>query len=201
MRYLFTIILISKFTLSNAQRTGEYYNTVASNAHYRFKVINDSLVELGNIPTHMSRNCTSKFIYATTKKGIIIFTDNPFSQDSSSSYNCKFKFVNSEVNLIKIDNGFVNEKDSLIYVRDRDYYANHRLLILLNGKKFTIDLGKTNGYGIITKSPKHNRRLANQLKMFESDFDKYTFQSYSGYEAFQRFGFKNVYGVWVINSK
>lgn len=60
---------------------------------------------------------------------------------------------------------------------------------------------QTNGYGVVTKEPKPNRKLENKLKVFCLDSDKYTFESYSGYEAYKRFGYENAYGVWVINSK
>ena len=131
----------------------------------------------------------------------MILTNKPFYENGSLFNNCELSFANMDISLTKIDNEFVNEKDSLIYIRSKDHYANNSLLILLNGEKFSMDMGRTNGYGTITKEPKRNRKLINKLKAFYSYPDKYTLESYKGYEAYKRFGYKNAYGVWVINSK
>ena len=101
--------------------------------------------------------------------------------------------------MTKIDGGFIDYDKSLIYVRQKDFGDNPDMAYIIDGKTFIQDMGVTDGYGLIRKSPKTNKALQKKLKGI--DKDNCTHEIVRGLNAYKRFGIKKVYGVIVITSR
>ena len=197
--YLLTIFVS---TLSFGQKLGDYYVSISidSTQGGRLKFLSDSTVELSSIPRHMSPSIKTFYKYTTADTAIQIFPEPVINQDSQASglYVQSFA-LKTKIDLTKIDGGFIDYNKSLIYVRQKDFGDNPDMTYIIDGKIFIQDMGVTDGYGLIRKSPKTNKALQKKLKGI--DKDNCTLEIVKGLNAYKRFGIKRVYGVIVINSK
>ena len=101
--------------------------------------------------------------------------------------------------MTKIDGGFIDNSQTLIYVRQKDFGNNPDVAYIIDGKTFIQDVGVTDGYGLIKKSPKTNTALQKKLKGVNKD--NCTIEIVRGLEAYKTYGIKRVYGVVVITTK
>ena len=197
--YLLTIFVS---TLSFGQKLGDYYVSISidSTQGGRLKFLSDSTVELSSIPRHMSPSIKAVYKYTTADTTIQVFPEPVINQDSQASglYVQSFA-LKTKIDLTKIDGGFIDYNKSLIYVRQKDFGDNPDMTYIIDGKIFIQDMGVTDGYGLIRKSPKTNKALQKKLKGI--DKDNCTLEIVRGLNAYKRFGIKRVYGVIVINSK
>ena len=197
--YLLTIFVS---TLSFGQKLGDYYVSISidSTQGGRLKFLSDSTVELSSIPRHMSPSIKAVYKYTTADTTIQVFPEPVINQDSQASglYVQSFA-LKTKIDLTKIDGGFIDYNKSLIYVRQKDFGDNPDMTYIIDGKIFIQDMGVTDGYGLIRKSPKTNKALQKKLKGI--DKDNCTLEFVKGLNAYKRFGIKRVYGVIVINSK
>ena len=98
-----------------------------------------------------------------------------------------------------IHNGLIDENNSLIYIRGKDFEKNHKLTYIINGKTYIQNMGITDSYGIVHKSLGHNKKLQRVLDSLKpGDF---SLQMFRGFEEYNRFGYKKVFGVIVIKSE
>jgi hypothetical protein len=101
--------------------------------------------------------------------------------------------------LTKIDGGFIDLANSIIYVRQKDFGENPKLAYIVDGKTYFQDNGKTDGYGLLKVMPKKNRPLQRKLKGLSiHDCNIEIFKG--GLETYKKFGIKYVYGVIVIKT-
>ena len=196
----FLSIFIS--TLSFGQKSGECYVsiTIDSTQGGRLKFLSDSTVELSSIPRHMSPSFKAIHRYMTTDSTIQILPEPLTNQHSQSAGLSVHSFaLETKINLTKIDEGFIDYNKSHIYIRQKDFGDNPDMAYIIDGKTFIQDMGVTNSYGLITKSPKTNKALQKKIKSI--DKDNCTIEIIRGLNAYKRFGIKRVYGVIVITSK
>ncbi len=199
-----TFFLLSIFisTLSFGQKLGDYYVPISidSTQGGRLKFLSDTTVELSSIPRHMRPSIKVIYKYTTADTTIQIFPEPLSNQDNQSSSQYVQSFaLKTKISLTKIDRGFIDYNKSLIYVRQKDFGDNPDIAYLIDGKTYIQDMGVTDGYGIIKKSPKTNKALQKKLKGI--DKDNCTIEIVKGLNAYKRFGIKRVYGVIVITSK
>jgi hypothetical protein len=199
--FLFLLIIFIS-TLSIGQKIGDYYVPISidSTQGGRLKFLSDSTVELSSIPRHMSPSLKAVHKYTTTDSTIQIFPEPLTTQDSQSGgLYIKPLALKTKISLTKIDGGFIDYNKSLIYVRQKDFGDNPDMAYIIDGKTFIQDMGVTDGYGLIRKSPKTNKALQKKLKGI--DKDNCTLEIVRGLNAYKRFGIKRVYGVIVITSR
>ena len=200
----FILLLLSIFisTLSFGQKLGDYYISIPSDStlNCRLKFLSDSTVELSNVPRHMSGRLTMAFKYAKTDTTIDILPGLLTKQDSLSlnAFGLNY-FIKPIIRLTKIDGGFIDYSKSLIYVRQKELGNNPDIAYIIDGKTFIQDVGVTDGYGLIKKSPKTNKALQKKLKGVNKD--NCTIEIVRGLEAYKRYGIKRVYGAVVITTK
>ena len=198
---LFLLINIIS-TLSFGQKIGNYYVSISSDstANCRLMFLNDSIVELSNIPRHMGRHLTMIFHYISDDTIINILPRLMTKEDSLSLNKFGFSyFIKQPIRLSKIKGGFIDRAKSLIYVKQKDFGDNPDIAYIIDGKTFIQDVGVTDGYGLIKKNPKTNKALQKKFKIFNKE--NCTIESLKGLEAYKRYGIKRVYGVVVITTR
>ncbi|MBC7884481.1 MAG: hypothetical protein H7X99_03355 [Saprospiraceae bacterium] len=201
-RSILLLFVIFDSTLSFGQKLGDYYVPISidSTQGGRLKFLSDSTVELSSIPRHMNPSIKTVYKYTSTDTTIQILPEPLTNQDSQPSGLYVHSLVlKTKIDLTKIDGGFIDYKKSLIYVRHKDFDDNPDMAYIIDGETFIQDMGVTNGYGLIRKSPKKNKALQKKLKGI--DIDNCTIEIVKGLNAYKRFGIKRVYGCIVITTK
>jgi hypothetical protein len=148
----------------------------------------------------MGGRLTMVFKYTTTNTTIEILPGLLTKQDSLSlnAFGLIY-FIKPFISLTKIDGGFIDNSQTLIYVRQKDFGDNPDVAYIIDGKTFIQDVGVTDGYGLIKKSPKTNKALQKKLKGLNKD--NCNIEIVKGLEAYKRYGFKRVYGAVVITTR
>jgi hypothetical protein len=202
--YFTSILMVLIFNLSFGQKIGDYYVSFPSDSmkDCRLKFLSDSTVELSNIPRHMSGRFQIVFKYANKSDKIEILTGFISKQDSIllSMWKLNF-FIKPWVNLSKIDDGFIDYHNSIIYLRENGLVKKSIRTYIVNGKTFKQDEGETNIYGLTTTHPKKNKILLKELDIIAKNPDKFKIEIIKGWKAYQRFGIQTVYGVILISRK
>jgi hypothetical protein len=147
----------------------------------------------------MSPSFKSVFEYTKTDTTIQILPEKIITKDTQASglyvrhFDLKTKII-----LTKIDGGFIDYGKSLIYVRQKDFGDNPDIAYIIDGQTFIQDVGVTDGYGLIRKSPKTNKALQKKLKGL--DKNNCTIEIVRGLDAYKRLGIKRVYGAVVMTT-
>lgn len=169
-RYIFSILFLFLTTVFYGQKLGEYYVSISidSSKSCRLKFLSDTTVELSSVPLHMSPSFKSVFNYTKTDTTIQILPENVISKDTQASglYVRHFD-LKTQIILTKIDGGFIDYGKSIIYVRQKDFGDNPDIAYIIDGKTFIQDVGVTDGYGLLRKSPKTNKALQKKLKRLD----------------------------------
>jgi hypothetical protein len=71
----------------------------------------------------------------------------------------------------------------------------------INEKIYKVDLGITDGYGLLRKNPRKNRRFEKILKKIYETPTNYNVEIIKGLKAYDRYGIKKVFGVARITKK
>ena len=200
--YTFFHLLFLSVIFTYGQKLGDYYISISvdSSQGGRLKFLSDTTVELSSIPRHMRPSLKAVYKYMTTDTTIQIFPEPVISQAShQSGLYIQSSALKTKISLTKIDGGFIDYNNSLIYVRQKDFGDNPDLAYIIDGKTFIQNMGVTDDTGIIRKKPKTNKALQNKLKGL--DKDNCTIEILMGLNAYKRFGIKTVYGAVVITTK
>ena len=199
---IFLLLSFLIATHSFGQKLGDYYVSISidSTQGGRLKFLSDTTVELSSTPRHMSPSLKTVYKYTTADTTIQILSDPVISQDSPQlGLSVQSSTLKTKIILTKIDGGFIDYSNSLIYVRQKDFGYNPYLAYIIYGKTFIQELGETDGYGLIRKKPKTNKALQKKLKGL--DKDNCTIEIVRGLNAYKRFGIKRVYGAVVITTQ
>ena len=198
---IFSISILFSFNLTYGQRLGDYYVAISidSTQGGRLKFLSDTTVELSCIPRHMSPSLKTVYKYVSTDTTIEILPSIIANNDIAPTGMYVQPVLKTKLTLAKIDRGFIDYSKSLIYVRQKDFPNNPDIAYIIDGKTYMQDMGVTDGYGLIKKSPKTNKALQKRLKTI--DKDNCTIEIVRGLAAYERFGIDRVYGVIVITTK
>ena len=200
---LFLSLLLC-WTLSHGQKIGEYYISIPSDTlmNCRLRFLSDTTVELSSVPRHMSRQLSIIFKYTTSDTTINILTKNINSNDSLLLTSFGYAYFNkSDIKLTKIDDGFTDFENSLIYFQQSNSKSSYKLFYIIDGRTYIQNMGQTDGYGLLKKMPKQNKELEKKLKEIIANSDKYHLEFLKGLEAYQKIGAKYVGGVIIINKQ
>ena len=190
-----------------SQTFGKIYSGVSPDSLYdnpNLIIKNDSIVELTSTPRHMSRQLRMNFSYYKTNDQLIIPIKQLSQTDSNSLIIYKFgQFTNSYS--LKLDNNcLIDEKNNIIYVLTNDYGYNKDFILtwIIDGKEYKQNLGTSDGYGLIKRKPKTNRKLQKKLDSIKDIIkEEYDFKIYRGLEAYKKFGFDCIPGVYELIKK
>lgn len=201
-RLFFFLLMFFFWTLTFGQRLHDYYVSISMDSTQggKLKFLSDTTVELSSIPRHMSLSVKTVLKYISTDSTIEILPNTPTEEKIRPTIVYPKPFtLDTKLILTKIERGFIDYNQSLIYVRQKDFGNNPDIAYIIDGKTYIQDMGTTDGYGLIKKIPKKNRALQKRLKNF--DKDNCTIQIVRGLAAYERFGIDRVYGAIVITTK
>jgi hypothetical protein len=198
---IFFLLTFVSSNLTYGQRLGDYYVAISMDSTQggRLKFLSDTTVELSSIPRHISPSLKTVYKYVSTDTTIEILPSMITNKDATPAGIYVQPVLKTKLTLTKIDRGFIDYNKSLIYVRQKDFPANPDVTYVIDGKTYMQDMGETDGYGLIKKSPKTNKALQKRLKTI--DKDDYTIEIVRGLAAYKRFGIDKVYGVIVFTAK
>jgi len=163
-------------------------------------MLNDSTIEFSTIWRHMQP--VTKAVYKAAKTDTtIVIKSNQIVGTETQQNGVAIKLLDFKENLVltKIDGGFIDHTNSIIYVRQKDFGENPKLAYIVDGKTYFQDNGKTDGYGLLKVKPKKNRPLQRKLKglnVHNCNIEIFK----GGLETYRKFGIKYVYGVVVIKT-
>ena len=190
---LVTLILFS-FSNCLSQRLNEKYYFLTTDSllvdHFlTFK--NDSVVQISSVPRHMWRYFERDLKYEKHGNIILIVVNDSLQIDN-------YGFKNKKE--LKIEgNALTNESQREVYIIRKDFEKSPDLIVKFEGKDYKVDLGESNSYGLITKSPRTNHRLQRKLKTV--DLNNYEITLIKGFDAFKKYGYKYVFGVIELKLK
>lgn len=195
------LFLVTIWTHSFGQKIGDYYVSVDSLRSLQFRLLTDSTIEFSTIWRHMSPSRKAVYNYYTTDKTIEILPSQLKEKDTKQKgIVIDFLNIKENMSLMKIEGGFIDNTQSLIYVRQKDFGKNPDLAYIIDGKTFFQDNGETDGYGLLKRKPKLNRPLQRKLKGLSKDNCNIEIVK-GGLSSYRRFGMKYVYGAFVITTK
>jgi hypothetical protein len=195
--FLFTFTI---WTHSFGQKIGDYYVTVDSLRSLQFRLLTDSTIEFSTIWRHMSPSRKAVYNYYITDTTIEILPIQLTERDTlQNGIVIDFLNIKENMSLLKIDGGFIDNNQSLIYIRQKDFGKNPALAYIVDGKTFFQDNGVTDGYGLLKRKPKLNRPLQRKLKGLSKDNCNIEIVK-GGLNSYRRFGIKYVYGAIVITT-
>lgn len=200
---LLFLILFSNLCFS--QIIGDYYIAFLSDStseRYRLKFIDDSTAELSFEPRHMSGRFSKIRKYSTTDSTIEILPEILTTADSLPLLLFRTNyFIYAAISLKKITGGFIDYRQSVVYVREKDLGKAPNLAFFIDGKRYIQKGVETTSYGTVKKAIKPKKALSKALKRIQKNIDDYHFEIVRGFNAYKRFGIKWVYGVIVITKK
>ena len=189
---------LTTFSFCQAQKLRTLYYGVSSDSlhiGHQLEFKNDTSLEISTFPRHMSRQFTMTFHYKKSGKTIEIFNSSISEQDSSALTNNGFKQFLNKVIFTVDGKAIIDKSNSLIYVVYDDFKRKYYLTYLIDNNIYKQETGLSDAYGIIKNNPKDNKVLQDKLVSLKDDLKNYDIKVYKGLEAFNKFGYKSVFGV------
>jgi hypothetical protein len=195
------LIAVIIWTHSFGQKIGDYYVSVDSVKSMQIRLLTDSTIEFSTRWRHMSPTVRSVYNYSKTDTTIEITSRQSLEIDTlKKGILFQFPGFDEKISLTKINGGFIDTKQSLIYVRQKDFGKKPDIAYIIDGKSFFQDIGETDGYGLLKRKPKRNKQLERKLKGLTKDNCDIEIVK-GGLSTYKRFGLKYVYGAVVITTR
>jgi hypothetical protein len=202
MKKILFFILFSTLN-SYSQDLNTFYTSFSSEnpREHIIRFLNDSIVEFQNIPTHGSKIFSFKRTYFKENGNLAILIGHLSEEERSNLkiYNLDY-LENKRINLSKSKNEFIDKSNETVYV-ERDIlnrkYIKRKSITIINSKKFIVDTGITNGYGLIEKMPKGNKNVSKYI-MENAENPKFKSEVIRGLKAYERYGILGINGVCIM---
>jgi hypothetical protein len=189
-------LTIFSFCQAQKQQT-LYYGVSSDSLHsgHQLEFKNDTSLEISTFPRHMSRQFTMTFQYKKSGKTIEIFNPKISQQDSLALTNNGFKQFLDKVVFTVDGKAIIDKSNRLIYVIYGDFEKKYYLTYLIDNKIYKQETGLSDAYGLIKNNPKGNKVLKDKLASLKDDLKNYDIKVYKGLEAYNKLGYKSVFGV------
>ena len=198
---LFILTLLS-FSFCYGQKLNQTYYGVSSDSLYsghQLVFISDSTLEISTFPRHMSKQFKLTFNYKRTGDKIDIRNNNILTADSTALSNHGMTQFLKSLTLAKDKRAIVDTSAKMVYVLYKDFSKRYYLIYIIDGKSYKYETGLSDAYGLIKNNPKENKFLKDKLASL--NLDNYTANVYKGLDAYEKFGYDNVFGVIVLKQK
>jgi hypothetical protein len=139
------------------------------------------------------------FNYNRTGDKIEILTNNILPGDSIALSNYGMTQFLKSLTLAKDKRAIVDTFAKMVYVLYKDFSRKYYLTYIIDGKSYKQETGLSDAYGLIKNNPKENKALKDKLTSLA--LDNYTVNVYKGLDAYEKFGYDNVFGVIVLKQK
>lgn len=196
------ILTFLTFTFCYGQKLKQTYYGVSSNSLYsghQLVFITDTTLEISTFPRHMSKQFKMTFNYNRTGDKIEILTNNILPGDSIALSNYGMTQFLKSLTLAKDKRAIVDTFAKMVYVLYKDFSRKYYLTYIIDGKSYKQETGLSDAYGLIKNNPKENKALKDKLTSLA--LDNYTVNVYKGLDAYEKFGYDNVFGVIVLKQK
>ena len=163
-------------------------------ASHLLTVLTDSTIEVSSMPHHLSQQYQKTLSYSIHQSELVVLGD------ISENIPTQYSFVSKGFKLIRKGDALLDTSSKTVYV-PVNQFQTYNLLYIIDGKHYLQKMGQTDGYGIIKKQFKQNSSLEHALKNLEPTIETHSVNVYKGFEAYQRYGYKYVFGVIEICKK
>jgi hypothetical protein len=196
---LFALIFIQ--TLSFGQKIGEMFICADSLRSYQFRLLSDSIIEFSTKWRHMQPPIRANFYYNNTDSTIEILRQKiePIKSNQGGIFIETFKEIQTSI-LRKIKSGFIDDKNKIIFVSETDFGKSPKTLYIVDGKKYFQNNGETNGYGLLQKKGKKNRKLQKRLKYLNKDKCDIEIVK-GGLVTYKKYGIESAFGAIIITTR
>jgi len=184
------------------QKLNQTYYGVSSDSLYsghQLVFTTDTTLEISTFPRHMSKQFKVTFNYKQTGDKIEIHTNNILRADSIALSNHGLTQFLKSFTLAKDKRAIVDTSSKMVYVLYKDFSRKYYLTYIIDGKTYKQETGLSDAYGLIKNNPRENKALKDKLASL--NLDNYTANIYKGLEAYEKFGYDNVFGVIVLKQK
>lgn len=195
MRYSFLLVVsLLGIVIAFGQKKDPHYSCIdrQGSNEWILTLCSDTTVEFCNIPKHIGPIIKRVHRYSNTDSSIEISADQLNVPDTlwRPSF-INLPVISQTLRLIKIDEGFIDYKNSLIFIDTESIGLKPALAYIINGKTYWEPLDYS--------STKRNRRLQKRLKKLNNN--NCTLELLKGLDAYKRLGVKYVFGVFIITTK
>lgn len=207
MKKLTCILFFSLSFFSYSQVKEEIYKSFSESNTREHLVyfVNDSIVKISSIRTHMSGQVSLTAKFRKINDTIEITISKLTKQDSIEFSKYQLGYLdNKNIKLYVNKTELIDIENKAVYVKNSIYskkYFRRKSLSYFEGKKYIIDRGITNGYGLIEKMPNPNKKFLKVLQKQISNPENYKSKIYRGLLAYQKFGKIGINGVCVTEKK
>ncbi|UMY64976.1 MULTISPECIES: hypothetical protein [unclassified Flavobacterium] len=160
--------------------------------------MNDSIVIVQNVRTHMSGSVTLSGTWRKVQDTIYI-TFPEFNQTMSEATKFGLAYLSgSQMKLVKNRTELLDFENDAVYVKSTICDSNRfrrKRLTFINGKKYTVDGGLVNGYGLIESEPKRNTKFLKAVEDIANNPNGYTTKRYGVIEGYRKYGILGIKGV------
>jgi hypothetical protein len=164
--------------------------------------IDDSIVELRSIPRFPSKAVKVVLNYWIEGKYLFIRLnrENPITHHMLLEYGWE-QFING-IKLYRDHQLLIDEENQILYVKEKRLKKRYRNYVILDNREYKFKTGIVNSNGIVKKNGRGNLLLKRKLKgMQKEEIEKYELLIWRGTEAYNRFGYKYVFGVFEFRKK
>lgn len=194
---LMTIVFTGQ-NLYSQQLNVQYYiisNDTLHQDHYlTFKC--DSVVELTNVPRHMNQRVKLKLPYIKNNNDLTIICSK---KNNDSTLIQEFGFENGKELTVR-GRALISADSAEVYIIRNDFKKNPDMIAIFDSQEYRVDMGESNSYGLIEKTPKGNIRLKRKMKSIKNS-EGYEIKVVKGFEAYKKYGYDYAFGVLEIRKK
>jgi hypothetical protein len=190
--------IFASFNLCYAQKLNTVYYGISTDSLHNGHLLeftNDTTIEISSFPRHMSQQFKISLKYK--KKGNVIQVYNPdvSREQSAALLNNRFQQFSETVFMRVSQKAIIDSSNRVIYVQYKDFEKKVHLTYLIDGVIYLQETGLPNSYGLITNNPEENRALNRKLAAISDSLHNYSIHVYKGLEAYNKFGYRSVFGV------
>lgn len=206
MKILYLIITLTIYnTIVFAQVKKQVFHGLTSDSllsNHLIEIKDKSTIELRLIPTSalMQERFKMSFSYTVEGEKMIIHR-NHSKEDSAALIRHGYQQFLKPVILNFDKKAMIDEEHKFLYVIYKDFSESYYSYFIIDGKEYKTRNGQVNSYGLITKSYRTNIRLKRKLRSIRNEIDNYEIIIYRGWEAYHKFGYDYIFGVFVLQRK
>ena len=201
------LIILSFLSMSVfGQKQNEFYTSFSeSGIQHTLNFDENGKVQIGSIRRHMSPYYQISGTYENSGDSIYIKMVKINSIDLPEAKEFGFEsFSEMELTLYQKGSELIDSKNKTVYVTSRKLNRKkikRKSIAFINGKKYVYERLVTDGYGLIKREPRKNKRFEKALDEVLENPDEYETKVIRGLTAYQKFGLIGIYGVSIMNKK
>ncbi|MBF4472236.1 hypothetical protein [Flavobacterium sp. HJJ] len=196
---LIFVLLISIFVSSQTKNDSYKSFSNSTRTAHIIKFENDSIVTIQNVMSHMSGRIALSGIYHKVQDTIYISIPELDQTKMSEANKFGLAYLSgTKIKLIETKTELLNFENDAVYVRSKIYGSNRvrrKTITFINGKKYLVDGGLTDSYGLIKSESKKNAKFMKAVEEMIKIPEDYSIKKYGLIEGYQKFGVLAIKGV------